>query len=386
MLDGGVFKCPACGASLKVQGDSPQVECPYCGSTIVVPASLRPPLPATPAHAPHYTTVVVVQPPPQPVYYPPPVHDTTPPRGTKRSDIGAFALWVLALLIFVPFFFVVFVAFTNPRLFDEWTRVSYGRLDTTFGGKGGAPGQFVDAAGIAVDGEGNVYVLEYSGGRVQRFDGAGKLLGSWSVGQYSRCIAADRAGNVYVAVGPGIIKIDSSTGALLDGLSFDTPGDQVESVAVGPDGGVVLALTGSAAAIVRLNGELQETGRYPAPATQPLGSREVLSLAVDGLGQTYVLDRRSNEVYKFSATGSQLARFEVGKQGPTYAIALDAADRVFVSDERYVQVYDSAGGYLGRVTLPNNAGPIHSLAFGPRDELYALSAQSGIVYRFSLTK
>jgi hypothetical protein len=314
------------------------------------------------------------------------VHDTTPPRGTKRSDIGAFALWVLALLIFVPFFFVVFVAFTNPRLFDEWTRVSYGRLDTTFGGKGGAPGQFVDAAGIAVDGEGNVYVLEYSGGRVQRFDGAGKLLGSWSVGQYSRCIAADRAGNVYVAVGPGIIKIDSSTGALLDGLSFDTPGDQVESVAVGPDGGVVLALTGSAAAIVRLNGELQETGRYPAPATQPLGSREVLSLAVDGLGQTYVLDRRSNEVYKFSATGSQLARFEVGKQGPTYAIALDAADRVFVSDERYVQVYDSAGGYLGRVTLPNNAGPIHSLAFGPRDELYALSAQSGIVYRFSLTK
>lgn len=385
MLDGGVFKCPACGASLKVEGDSPQVECPYCGSTIVVPASLRPPQPAPPPYAPHHTTVVVVQPPPQPVYYPPPVHDTTPPRGTRRSDIGAFVLWVLALLIFVPFFFGVFVAFTNPRLFDEWTRVSYGRLETTFGGKGAAPGQFADPAGIAVDGEGNVYVLEYSG-RVQRFDGAGKLLGSWPVGQYSRCIAADRAGNVYVGTGSGIVKLDGGTGEQLAQVSFDTPGDHVESVAIGPDGGVVLARTGSVAAIVRLNSELQETGQFAAPPTEPQGSREVLSVAVDGIGQIYVLDRRSNELHKYSATGSQLARFGVGKQGPTYAIALDSADRVFVSDDQYIQVYDNVGAYLGRVTLPNNAGPMHSLAFGPRDELYALSAQSGVVYRFAVTR
>jgi sugar lactone lactonase YvrE len=91
-------------------------------------------------------------------------------------------------------------------------------------------------------------------------------------------------------------------------------------------------------------------------------------------------------VFKYSTTGHQLARFEGGIEGLAYAIAVDSADRVFVSDDRYIQVYDSGGSYLGRVTLPNNAGPMHALAFGPRNELYALFTQSGMVYRFAVTK
>ena len=35
------FDCPACGASLKPEGDASQIQCAYCGKTIVVPEELR---------------------------------------------------------------------------------------------------------------------------------------------------------------------------------------------------------------------------------------------------------------------------------------------------------------------------------------------------------
>lgn len=294
-------------------------------------------------------------------------------------------LWVLAVVIFVPLLFGVVVAFTNPRLFDEWTRASYGRLEASFGGKGDAPGQFRDPAGVAVDGAGNVYVLEYGSGKVQRFDGAGKVQGGWSVGQYSQCIAADGAGNVYVGTGTELVKYDGETGQEVDRLSFDAPGDYIESLSVGPGGGLVLALAGSSDAIVRLNGALQETSRLQGLVTKQSGRREALSLATDGTGQLYVLGKTGDEVFKFNSTGGLLARFGAGIKGQAYAIAIDAADRVFVSDDKYIQVYDNDGSHLGHITLPDNSGPAHALAFGPQNELYALSIQSGMVYRFAVT-
>lgn len=390
MSDGEVFKCPACGAALQVEGAASHVDCPYCGNTIIVPASLRPAQAATPSYPPGPTTVIVVQPPPQPAYPAPPPPNAPSRRPARRADTGALVLWLLALAIFGPLLFGVVVAFVNPSLFDEWTSISYGRLETSFGGKGEAPGRFTDPAGVAVDGDGGVYVLEYGSGRVQRFDGEGKPQGSWSVGQYSQCIAADRAGFVYVGTGGEVVKYEGATGRELDRLSLDTANHYIEGVAVSPDGGVVVARTGPGASIVRLNSALHELGRLPAPTPgnrQPeSSSRESIRLAVDGIGQIYVLGRSSNEVFKLRNTGDLLGTLAGGFQGQVYALAIDSADRVYVSDDKYIQVYDMNGAHLGRITLPNNSGPANSLAFGPRDELYALSMQSSTVYKFVVTR
>jgi DNA-directed RNA polymerase subunit RPC12/RpoP len=35
------FACPSCGAALSAAGANKEIKCPYCGSTVVVPAELR---------------------------------------------------------------------------------------------------------------------------------------------------------------------------------------------------------------------------------------------------------------------------------------------------------------------------------------------------------
>lgn len=35
------FACPACGAALSAAGANKEIKCPYCASTVVVPAELR---------------------------------------------------------------------------------------------------------------------------------------------------------------------------------------------------------------------------------------------------------------------------------------------------------------------------------------------------------
>ncbi|NBV42812.1 hypothetical protein EBR96_08620, partial [bacterium] len=67
-------------------------------------------------------------------------------------------------------------------------------------------GQFNTPTDIAFDSSGNIYVVEYNGHRVQKFDSNGNYITKWGSlgsgnGQFNnpRCIAVDSAGNVYVS-------------------------------------------------------------------------------------------------------------------------------------------------------------------------------------------
>ncbi len=42
MSEGKTFTCPNCGGSLSLENAAAQIECPYCGSMVVVPKELRP--------------------------------------------------------------------------------------------------------------------------------------------------------------------------------------------------------------------------------------------------------------------------------------------------------------------------------------------------------
>lgn len=41
MAEGNLIKCPTCGSSLAPDGHQANIQCPYCGNTVMVPAEFR---------------------------------------------------------------------------------------------------------------------------------------------------------------------------------------------------------------------------------------------------------------------------------------------------------------------------------------------------------
>src|SRR5438477_440189 len=76
----------------------------------------------------------------------------------------------------------------------------------TRGRRGNGPGQFRHPSGVAVDGQGNIYVVEQENHRVQKLSAAGEPLAQWGrqgrgPGEFDgpSAVAVDEQGNLYVA-------------------------------------------------------------------------------------------------------------------------------------------------------------------------------------------
>ena len=85
---------------------------------------------------------------------------------------------------------------------------STGKLLLTWGGTGEGEGKFNNAQGIAVDGQGHVYVGDNQGNRVEAFDPNGTFLGQWETNENLKSaqyflfsVAVDHLGNIYVTEG-----------------------------------------------------------------------------------------------------------------------------------------------------------------------------------------
>src|SRR5204862_4814557 len=109
-----------------------------------------------------------------------------------------------------------------------------------FGTEGIGPGMFTDARSIALDGQGNIYVGEYSGGRIQVFDASGKFITQWTADPKMplRGLTVDRKGTVYVVQRGIITRYEGQTGKSLGKVSY-SDGDGFDDITATPDGGFV---------------------------------------------------------------------------------------------------------------------------------------------------
>ena len=373
------FDCPKCGAPVTFQPSPdftnarPRIRCDYCHSQLIAPDEIA----GQPAR------VVRIQ------------------FGSGSG--GKFPKWVW-LLVAIPLIGVVFAVFAlvgglgslfysaartandppRPNTPSKETRNSFGNVLLTFGSEGIGPGMFNDARSVAVDGAGKIYVGEYTGGRIQVFDPAGKFLNQWTIGDRKtllRGLAADRKGTVYAVHGGGISRYSGETGEKLGELEYERSG--FDDVTAAADGGLVAAWHSNRDDLVVFDANGKVVRSIPAAVSGASGDSELsMRVAVDGSGNVYALGRFNSGVFKFARDGKFVNRFgsegdQPGQFRAAYSIAVDGYGRVYVGDTKGIQVFDANGRYLSLIQLK---GMAFGLVFNDRNELFVIARDRVIKY------
>ena len=107
-----------------------------------------------------------------------------------------------------------------------------GRLISSVGGRGSAPGQMIEPVGVAVSTDGEVFVADTGNHRIQVFDLSGRFMRSWPVelwrsGVIDGYIAVDPEGVIWASdPGAGIVVRYSRSGNVLEILEGPRPGER----------------------------------------------------------------------------------------------------------------------------------------------------------------
>ena len=365
------FDCPKCGAPVEFSHDplnqSHTVKCNYCNSALVEPSMGRPAqiihlkvdgLPKS-VNFPKWLLLIFLIP---------------------LLGVGAAIIAMIAGLS--PLFFSSNKN-TNPRTNSNSSSVPLGgtrpepefaTVLLKFGSEGIGPGMFTDARSIALDANGNIYVGEYSGGRIQVFDSTGKFITQWTADAKMplRGLAADRKGTVYVVQRGTIKKFEGVTGSSLGAVA----GSGFDDVAAVPDGGLVAVLSRNSDDIVRIDSSGKVVKTIKA-AISSITDRSELNtrVAIDGSGNIYALGSFNNAIFKFSPDGKYVNKFggagdKPGQFRAPQAIAVDGKGRVLVSDIRGVQIFDSDGRYLQ--SFRPGGGGASGMIFNDLGELFVV--------------
>jgi outer membrane protein assembly factor BamB len=403
------FNCPNCGAPVDYHGeDVSTIRCPFCSTSVVVPAELRPkPKPsvrATPAA-------------PQPA-------SASSKKGTILLALIAVVfvaiLWgvvslteqigsqarkavsnsvdpLVEMATRLPGMILTMVVTGTPDVPTLTPTSSLFQRQVSFGSKGIGPGMLNDPRYIAVDGSGTVYVADYQGGRIQAFDPSGKLLHLWQVGSSKTIIdgmAANHQGVVWVAYDGEIYRYDGASGELLGKVSY-SQGPEFGDLAASPDGGLVgVWYEGRWGLITSLEGHRDDLVWFDANGNTLhtlsgfiSGQTGDLALdtlvAVDGLGTIYAAS--SGEIFKFTSGGKFVTRFPIqgDSSGSSYsvdAIAIDGQGRIFTASRGQISVFAPDGRFLKSFEVDISAD---RLAFDESGALYVLASDR--IARYSLS-
>ena len=231
----------------------------------------------------------------------------------------------------------------------------------------GDPNPFKIPDGIAIDRQGNLYVMDSLNDRVQKFDNDGMFISMWGSsgdqdGQFhcgNYCmLAVDNKSNVYVTdIGNSRVQKFDSNGKFLTKWGASGEGDGQFShpfgIAVDQQGSVYISDVGNTRIQV-----FDDNGKFLAkwgtPGYEPgQFSSDLADLAVDSKGNIYVSDR-SNGLSKFDSNKQFLAELEdCGDDKPIRSatgMAVDAQDNLYVFDLSNSRVckFDSSGKHLSQ--------------------------------------
>lgn len=220
-----------------------------------------------------------------------------------------------------------------------------------WGGEGSGEGQFGDILDahegrLAVDMQGNVYVIDLKNLRIQKFDSHGNYLTHWGregdgEGQFTHPfdIAIDKQNNIYVSdIGSNTVQKFDEMGRFL--LRWGKQGyhdgefSDVYSVAIAPDGNVLV--TDSTGRIQKFDSNGQFLCMiFPEPVDGQ--SAFLWNIAVDNQANIYIADWYGARIVKFDPEGKALAAWsgpavELHRFVNMQDIAVDEQGNIYLTD------------------------------------------------------
>jgi len=233
---------------------------------------------------------------------------------------------------------------------------SNGNFVSMWGSQGNGEGQFQNAGSrgwfgrMAVDTQGNLYVIDANNFRIQKFDGNGNYQTQWGVkgtgdGEFSFApfdIVVDAQDNVYVCESLSVHRIQKfdASGKFL--LTWGTTGYKDGefsgdgcTVAVDPSGNILVA--DSSGRIQKFDTNGQFVSKIILPTVNNI-SVSLWNMAVDNKGNIYVGDTANALIVKLDSEGQVLANWNIGQAAANdivtdiQDIAVDSEGNIYFSD------------------------------------------------------
>jgi len=181
-----------------------------------------------------------------------------------------------------------------------------GTVQSKFGSRGSAEGQFYSPVGIALDDKENIFICEYGkNDRIQKFTKDGKFLisfGSAGTGDGQLQRASDliwHKGKIYVADAVNNrVQIFSDNGKFIKVLAGEEAGLYMPyDIDMSPDGHLFVAEYGNSR-ITKLSFEGEVLGHFGSPGTELNQFKTPWGIAVSDKGIIYVADTGNRRVIK----------------------------------------------------------------------------------------
>lgn len=250
----------------------------------------------------------------------------------------------------------------EPELITEPT------YDSVFGSNGSGDGQLKSPGDVAVDSQGNLWVIDKANNRVQKFDAAGKFLAKFGSlgsgdGQFNRPTAVTIAANGDLLVtdsGNGRVQRFSSAGAYLSKFGAKGTGNGQfagsgpEGIAIDAAGNIWVSDTyGGRVQKFNSAGEFIKVAGSKGSGTGQLGEPTGIDVAPNG--DVWVADWQNHRVSIFNTAGEFVSSFgSIGSGDGQFKnpdeIEIDKLGNVWVGDQanHRVQLFDLAGAYKGK--------------------------------------
>ena len=237
-------------------------------------------------------------------------------------------------------------------------------FSSSFGSAGTGNGQFSHPGDVAIDAKGNLWVIDTTNNRVEKFNEKGEYIAKFGTtgsgnGQFKRptALAIDAKGNLWVTDAANFrIEEFNETGEFLKAVGSYGEGNGqfagAEGIAIDPKGNIWVADTYNGR-LEKFNekGEfLKVVGAYGSAAGQLV---EPTGVDIGPGGNVWVADWGNDRVEVYSEAGEYVRQFGSAGNGNDQfnepdALAIDTKGNVWVGDQNNerVQGFNQAGEYL----------------------------------------